>query len=252
MVNIIQAEYLKFRRTFTRRLAVLAPTFFILFALPQKFLMPPDYLRPWQLLLDLVYNWWPVLFIPVGMALLAAMTETQEKKAGNYRSLRAHNIAPAAIWIGKIIVMALHTLMATMVLIAAIVISGLITARGNIPWLTILAGGFTVWVVSLAIIPLQLWVATWKGTVASMIMGVLGLMADVVAAAKPYWLFVPWSWPTRLMCPIIGVHPNGVFLEPGDPLRDPAVIPVGISIALVTAVILTLITALWFNKREVR
>ncbi|BCV22229.1 hypothetical protein hamaS1_22980 [Moorella sp. Hama-1] len=35
MVNIIQAEYLKFRRTFTRRLAVLAPTFFILFALPQ-------------------------------------------------------------------------------------------------------------------------------------------------------------------------------------------------------------------------
>jgi ABC-2 type transport system permease protein len=50
------------------------------------------------------------------------------------------------------------------------------------------------------------------------------------------------------MGPLIGVHPNGTLLGPGDPLRDPAVIPLGIGIALITAVILTLITALWFNK----
>jgi len=48
-------------------------------ALPQKLFMPENYLRPWQLILDLVFNWWPVVFIPMGLALFAALTESQEK-----------------------------------------------------------------------------------------------------------------------------------------------------------------------------
>lgn len=252
MMNIIQAEYLKYKRTFTRRLIVLAPLFFIIIALPQKFLMPANYLRPWQLLLDQIYNWWPVIFIPVGTALFAALVQSQEKKAGNYRSLLTHNVSRAAIWMGKIVVMAWHTLMATLVLMASIIISGLITAGGSIPWLKIFAGGFTIWFVSLSIIPLQLWAATWKGIAASMTMGTLGLMAGVTAAPQAYWIYVPWSWPTRLMCPIIGVHPNGTILEPGNQLLDPSVILPGFVVSLVAFIIFTSITARWFNKREVR
>jgi len=78
------------------------------------------------------------------------------------------------------------------------------------------------------------------------------LIAGVVAAAKPYWIYVPWSWSTRLMSPIIGVHPNGTLLEPASPLLDPLVIPIGIVISLVALVIFTFITAVWFSRREVR
>ena len=157
--------------------------FFIFVALPQKLFMPANYLRPWQLILDLVFNWWPVVFIPMGLALYAALMELKEKKAGNYRSLRVRDISPAHIWIAKVVIMGCHTLISTLVLIGATVISGLITGDGSIPWLKIFAGGFATWIVSLAIIPLQLWIATWKGTFASIAMGFIGLIAGVVAAA---------------------------------------------------------------------
>ena len=251
MINILQSEFLKYKRTFTRRLILLAPIFFIIVALPQKLFMPENYLRPWQLILDLVFNWWPVVFIPMGLALFAALTESQEKKAGNYRSLRVHDISPARLWIAKVIIMGCHTLLSTFVLIGATVISGLITGDGSIPWSKIVAAGFTTWIVSLAIIPLQLWMATWRGTFASIAMGFLGLIAGVIAAPESYWVYVPWSWPTGLMSPIIGVHPNGTLLETTSPLLNTSVIPKGIIISIVSLIIFTFITAVWFSKREV-
>jgi ABC-2 type transport system permease protein len=252
MINIIKSEFLKYNRTFTRKLIIFAPLFFVLYALPQKLFMPADYMRPWQLLIDMVYNWWPVIFIPLGVALFAALVDSQEKKAGNYRSLRAHNIPPSSIWIGKITAMAGHTLIAMIVLIVAIIMSGLITAGGAIPWLKIFAGGFTVWLVSLPLIPLQLWAATWKGIFFSMATGFMGLVAGVAAAANSYWVYVPWSWSTRLMCPIIGVHPNGTLLDASDPLRDSSVIPIGITLGVAAFIIFTVLTSIWFNTREVK
>lgn len=252
MINVIKAEYLKYKRSFTRRLILLAPLFFIIVALPQKLFMPSDYLRPFQLIISLVYNWWPVIFIPFGMALFATLIEAQEKRGGNYRSLRVHDISPITIWLGKIIVMAVHTFLTTIVLILAIVISGLITAKGSIPWSKIFVGGFLLWFTSLAIIPLQLWAAAWKGTFASMAMGAIGFIIGVIAAPKHYWIYVPWSWPTRLMSPVIGVHPNGTLLEPMDPLLNSSVIPVGIIVSLIALITFTLITSLWFAKKEVQ
>lgn len=105
--------------------------------------MPADYLRPWRLLILQIYNWWPVVFIPFGMALFAALVETQERKAGNYRGIRALNVSPSLIWIGKITVMAIHSFVATLVLFAAVVVSGLVTAGGAIPWREVFAADFT-------------------------------------------------------------------------------------------------------------
>ncbi|MEZ0537890.1 lantibiotic immunity ABC transporter MutE/EpiE family permease subunit [Caldicellulosiruptoraceae bacterium PP1] len=252
MINIIKSENLKYRRTFARRLILLAPLFFIVIALLQKLFMPANYLRSWQLILGQVYNWWPVIFIPFGIALFAALVALQEKKAGNYHNLRAHNISPSVIWTAKILSMAYHMMLATLVLIAVIIISGLITAGGEIPWVKIFAGGFTIWLTSLAVIPLQLWAATWKGTFFSMAVGFTGLIAGVTAAPEWYWIYVPWSWPIRLMCPVIGVHPNGIPLEASDSLMNSSVIPVGIALSLAALIIFTIITSVWFNKKETR
>ncbi|MGI6125331.1 MAG: lantibiotic immunity ABC transporter MutE/EpiE family permease subunit, partial [Planifilum sp.] len=63
---------------------------------------------------------------------------------------------------------------------------------------------------------------------------------------------VPWSWPTRLMAPVVGVHPNGVPLDAGDPLLEPSVIPVGILLGITAFLLFTWITALWFKRKEMR
>lgn len=166
--------------------------------------------------------------------------------------MRVHNISPSIIWTGKVVLMAYHTMLSTLVFIIVIIISGLITAGGEIPWIKVFTGGFMVWLTSLAIIPLQLWVATWKGTFFSMAVGFVGLIANVIAAPKWYWVYVPWSWPTRLMCPIIGVHPNGAPLKSSDFLMNSSVIPKGIVLSLVTLIIVTIITSTWFTRREAR
>ena len=248
----LQSELLKYKRTFTRKLIVFAPLFFVLYALPQKLFMPADYLRPWQLITNLVFNWWPVIFLPLGTALFATLVASQEKKAGNYRGLRSHNTPLICIWANKVAAMAAHTFFATLVLAVSVVLAGLITAKGAIPWAEILTASIVSWVVSLAFIPIQLWAATWKGMSFSMMLGFAGMVAGVIAAAKSYWVAVPWSWPVRLMCPIIGVHPNGLLLEASDPLRDASVIPVGIILSLVVFIAATAITAVWFGKREVK
>ncbi|WP_422448118.1 lantibiotic immunity ABC transporter MutE/EpiE family permease subunit [Thermoanaerobacterium sp. DL9XJH110] len=251
MTGIIQSEYLKYKKTFARRLIIFGPLFFILLALLQKLFIPEDFIKTWQLLLGQVYNWWSVLFIPMGTALFAALVQVQEERAGNYRNLHTRDISLPGLWAARVLVMAAHTGLATLVLIASTVISGLITADGNIPWFKITAGGLAMWVSSMDLIPLQLWVAAKKGAFASMAVGFLGLAAGVMAAPESYWIFVPWSRPTRLMCPIIGVHPNGVLLEPGDPLLNPSVILPGIAAAIVSFTIFTALTAIWFNRREV-
>lgn len=250
MIDVILSEFIKYKRTFTRKLILLAPLFFILLALPQQLFVPADSLTPWQLLINQAYNWWPVIFLPLGTALFAALMNLQERKAGSYRSICAHNVSPSSIWIGKIIVMAIHSLLAILVLIVTIIISGMIVAGGDIPWSKIFAGGLIIWLTSLTLIPLQLWTATWKGTFASMMLGFLGMITGVVAAPEPYWLYIPWSWPIRLMCPVIGVHPNGVPLKAADSLMNPAVIPTGIAMSIVALIVYTIITSLWFFKRE--
>lgn len=250
MTPFLQAEFLKYRRTFTRRLILLAPLFFVLFALLQRLYMPAGFL-PWSFVLALVYNWWPVIFIPLGMALFAALVHSQEMKAGQYRGIRLYPVSPSTVWLAKIVVMACHSLFTTGFLLLSLLLAGLITAGGAVPWDKIFAGGLTLWFVSLPIIPLQLWAATWKGMMGSMTLGVSGLLLGVTAAAKNAWLFVPWSWGIRLMSPIIGVHPNGTMLKAGDPLLDPGVVPVGLMVSCLAFALFTWLTARWFDKREV-
>src|SRR5512133_2259629 len=224
MLNTLRSELLKYRRSFARRLIVLAPLFFLLSVIPQKLLPSATHITSWELLLSQVFNLWPVIFIPLGTALLAALVQMQEARAGKYRGLRAHPVSPAALWIAKIGGVALYLLLAALVLIVITLLKGWLTASGAAPWPKIVSSALAIWWVGLALIPLQLLAAAWKGLAGSMILGFLGLITGVVAAPKPYWIFVPWSWALRLMCPLVGTHPNGVLLEAGDPLLDPEVI----------------------------
>ena len=251
MLNLIQSESLKYRRSFSKKLAAAAPLFFILFAGVTRTQVTSQ-MNQWRLQLDMVFNWWPMLFIPLGVALLCALGESREKKAGGYRSLLANNISIPLFYLSKIAVLALWLLLTSAILVAAVLVTGLILGLGTPPVGTILEASALVWVTSLGLIPIELFCAVWKGTAASVIVGIAGSVVGVLAASKSYWAFVPWSWPVRLMCPVVGVHPNGGMLEANDPLWNANVIPVGIAASLGFLIVTATITALWFSKREVR
>lgn len=254
-MNGLRSELLKYRRTFTKKLVILLPLFFVLQAMPGIWLMPKDVVRGWEHVYTMVFNIWTVVFLPLGIALFAYLIDLQEKKAGNYRSLRAHAYSPGRLWINKVTVMALFTFIATLILFAATICSGLITitdGKWEIPWRMILSADFLAWLSCLTLIPIQLWAATRRGMFASMGVGFVGLTAGMFVVKKSCWFLVPWSWGTRMMCPVLQLGPNGVMLDAGDPLLDPSVLPVGITLSLVGFFVVTGVTALWFQRRELK
>lgn len=257
-MNGLSSELLKYKRTFMGKLIVFIPLFFAVYSLILSIMMPYPQTGAngntrigWTYILVLIFNWWPFLFLPLGYALFAALVAAQEKKAGNYRALRSRDVSPAMLWIDKIAGMAIYGLMSTAVLVIVTSAAGLIRTSDSFPIQTILAGAITCWLVSLALIPIQLWAATCGGIFLSMGIGFAGMIIGVIAAQKNCWIACPWSWATRLMCPMIGVHPNGTILSAGDSLRSSSVVPVGITISLIAVMTLTLLTAAWFTKREV-
>lgn len=251
MLNVIQSENLKYKHTFSQKLVLIAPLFIVLYAIIVKLFIPAVVGTPWDFFLCMVFSWWPLIFIPLGTALLCTLAEMREKKAGNYRSLRTYNLSASALWFSKITVLALYTLLSSVTMIFTTLIAGSLFAQGTVPIGKIIEASAIIWLVSLSIIPIQLFAAAWKGTVVAVVLGLFGLFTGVIAAPKPFWIFVPWSWPMRLMSPIIGVHPNGIPLEAGDPLLNPSVIPVGIAISLAFFVVTAVLTTIWFAKREV-
>ncbi|MBU3183466.1 hypothetical protein [Clostridium estertheticum] len=109
-----------------------------------------------------------------------------------------------------------------------------------------------IWITSIGLIPIYLFLSTWLGTPVSIGCALIGLAAGAMMAPEPSWILMPWSWPLRLMCPIAHVHPSGVPLQNGDILMNPSVISIGIIVSIVFLIITSLLTSIWFSKREVR
>ncbi|OKP83178.1 multidrug ABC transporter permease [Paenibacillus sp. P3E] len=252
MLNILQSEHLKYKRSFSVKLVWAAPSFFVLFALIALLYISKGQSLPGELFLSMVFNWWPFIFVPLGTALLCALAEVRERKAGHYRGLRLYNIRPGLLWIGKIMVLAYYLLLSSLGTIAAALLAGLLITDGTLPVEKVVYASLLTWLVSLSLIPLQLMAAAWKGMAASIGLGVAGMFTGVIAAPGPHWLYVPWSWALRLMCPVAGVHPNGVPLETGDPLLDTSVIPAGIAVSLLFFAASSWLTGVWFDRKEVK
>jgi ABC-2 type transport system permease protein len=252
MKNLILSERLKYKRSFARKLALIAPLFFALYGVIVRAYLPDQSLLAWDALLAMIFNWWPVLFVPIGVSLLCALAENRERKAGRYRSLRANDISLPKLWLGKIVVLGYYQLLSSVVLAAAAIAAGLIAAGGDIPLLKIVEASLLIWLVSLGLIPMHLYAAFRFGAFAGLALGGAAMFAGVLAAPGSYWIAVPWSWPTRLMAPLIGVHPNGVTLPAGHPLLDASVIPIGIAASLLLLAVTSALTALWFARSEVR
>ena len=259
-MNGLRSELLKYKRTFMGRLIVLIPIFFAVYAFVIQIIMKNNALAEasgntstsWTMLLALVFNWWSFLFLPLGMALVASLVASQEKKAGNYRALRSHNISPIMLWVNKIAGMAVYSLLSTLVLLIVVTITGACISGGSIPFAKIFTGCIACWFISLTLIPIQLWVSTWGGTLISMGIGFIGMIVGVIAAPTKYWTIVPWSWAMRFMCPIIGVHPNNVILDSNSPLLNPAIIPGGILVSVVVLLFTLIVTGIWFSRREIQ
>ncbi|MGG0901096.1 lantibiotic immunity ABC transporter MutE/EpiE family permease subunit [Bacillus subtilis] len=234
MINYMKAENLKFKRTFSRKMIILVPLLNIGFS----FLMNIQFFVPGT------FNWWSIIFMPVMIALFCSLSHQKEKKASNYNGTYSLPIDLGRLWYSKIVIIMIYSLLSQIVFLVFMLLMGFVIADFAIVTLSTIAASLLLWVTSLWQIPLCLFVAKkWGLTIAVMLNLIGTLVLGIMPASRSFWWFIPWSWPIRMMCPTIGIHPNGLLLEKNDPLLSWMVVPPAILISILLFLIIAFLTS---------
>lgn len=223
MVSIIRAERLKMRHTFGRVLPVAAALLTLTLALGFAYRNKYYSVSAW--------NWWYVMLLPGMLAVLCCLGMKKERKL-HYGNLLSLHISQEKCLTGKIIFYAVG-LSAANLLIAAGTFAADIFWGSYIP----LGNGFIAAIVlsicCLWEIPLFMVLEMRVGIFGSLLCGmVLSIGGTSMIADSDLWWVCPAAVPVRLMCPILGIMPNGLLVPADSPLGDIGVVFPGIMICL--------------------
>lgn len=237
MTKLIQAEYIKGRRSFGRRCMILFPMVATLFAI---------FLMSGQLSQIAAFNWWYILLLPAAVAFLAISLINSEKRMG-FINLKTLPFPSQKIWLSKIITGCTYLFLMNAILFSFATISGLLFGSQYPVWRG-LSAGLVLTITWAWQIPLGMWLVTKFNSTAAF----LGLVAiNIICcnqdiAGGKLW-FIPFAIPSRLMAPTIGINPNGVPLSANSPLWDASVIFIGIAITAFLFILMTWVTTKAFD-----
>ena len=246
MIFYILAENLKHKGTFLKKLVVLMPISLILLSL---FLMPSYFTTN-------SYNWWYVIIMPATFALIPAMMHRKESRKLNYRAVFPLNINLKKLWVSKIITAFIYMSIAAIIHMLGVYIFQFLIGEQLTPnygFSTLLFASSLLIIANIWQIPFCFFLAKKFGFIASIIINaVLGLGLGILLSDDAFWIYCPYSWGIRLMIPVMHILPSGVLTEVSNPIISSTslYIPCVLSVCLFT--LLTIISANWFSKQEVK
>ena len=243
MVEFIKAENLKCKRTFSKKLLLIAPLFMILLAIVTG-----------RYFVENGYNWWYLIIFPGLITLTTALVNQNEESKLHYRTVFALPISLRKIWISKVLLICIYVAAASFIHLMGMLLGKLFyNSASAITVLQMIAATFLLVIVSVWQIPICLFLSKKFGLMATILLNIGGgTVLNILAASKSFWWVCPYSWATRLMCPVLSVLPNGTLAPHGDPLLNAGVIPVGIVLSVSLFVLLLVLTANWFPGQEVK
>lgn len=243
MLNCIISEHMKFKRTFIKKLAVIAPIILVLFWL---IVNKGHYLESGS------YSYFYTIIFPAILPLMCGGIINKDLKKLKDRAILSLPFDPAKSWVYKIIVGAWFSLLSCGIFFIAATI-GAFTFGSQFSLLNGIISIFLVFLTTLWQIPLSLFITDRIGMIISFLLNFIATTVGVVLAVKPsLWLIFPYAITSRLMCPVINVLPNSLPVPVHSPLKDSSVILPGVIVSIVLFIIISALTALWFKKREAR
>lgn len=243
-----KSEYLKIKHTFIKKFIFIAPIFAIIFPL----IMMPAYFEINS------YNWWYASILPGTITLGCALIAVKDKKMKNMAVL-SMPIDLKKVWIAKILVCVVMIALASLIHLFGNVIIGNtlgIGQWGKASILNVILASTILIITFLWQVPLCLFLTSKIGLFPTILINIVAyaILGVVLAVKKTFWL-MPYAIPARLMCPILKALPNGLPAVQGSPTFTPellssSVILPGIIITVVLFVILTFVTAKWYEGQE--
>lgn len=223
MGSIICAERLKMKHTFVVILPETAALLALVLVLGLAFGNKYYSVNAW--------NWWYVMLLPGMLSVLCCLGIKRERKM-HYCNLLSLSISPARCLMGKIFCYALELGAANLIIVTGTLAAGRLWGS-YIPAMNGFAAAVLLCVCYLWEIPLFLWLGSRFGTFISLFfcMALSATGVGLFADSDLWWLF-PAAIPVRLMCPVLGIMPNGLLVSADSPLWDTGVILPGVLISL--------------------
>lgn len=240
MINFLQSEWLKQKHSFNKVVLWLAPSLTILLAF---LLMGGRYLQAGA------YNWWYTMLLPGCFTMFSSFTVAREQKK-NRHGLFGVAVDKKKLWLAQIILCTLFLLTTCLVFFVGITLGGLLFGQ-TISLAASLLASILLFVTFAWQIPLWMFITEKVGAFATVLISILcNFGVAVICAVESFW-WIPFSIPARLMCPTIGVLPNGLRVEADSKMVDSSVILPGVLITALLFILVTLASSCWFRKREV-
>lgn len=242
MLQIVKAEQLKMKHTFGNKLLIIAPILTMLIALVLTGGIAGAFSAG-------AWNWWYIILLPGTLAVFCYLSIKKDKKIKYYNMLTV-SAPPEKSWIGKLFCCAWGLLLSNMIVFLGTLLGGAVFGTTISAWNGFL-GAVLLSITYLWEIPLFLMLSARFGMFISIFVSVVLSVSGVVTLADTsFWWVYPASIPIRLMCPALGVQPNGLLVPEGSELLNPGVILPGILLSLIWFFALAVLSALWFQRLE--
>ncbi|MEG0843025.1 MAG: lantibiotic immunity ABC transporter MutE/EpiE family permease subunit [Romboutsia sp.] len=240
MNKILQSEHLKQKHTFQKSLIYLAPLVSIAIAFV---LMGGYYIQ------KSAYNWWYTLILPGSFTMICSFIISNDRKI-QFNGLFSVMIDKQRIWYSKIILSTIYLGLSCLVFFLAITTMGLIFGTAIQVQNSLLAS-IMLFVTFSWQIPVLMYLAMKFSTGLTIIISILcNFVGAIILALTPIW-WIPFAIPSKLMCYVIRVMPNGLSVEAGAYPFDIKVTLIGVLVTVTLYIVMSYLTSKWFGKQEI-
>lgn len=237
---IIKSELLKQKSRFYKKVVYIAPIITILISLV---LMGGEYIQ------ISAYNWWYTIILPGTITIISSFIIAIEKKR-RFHGLFSTLVDIKKLWYGKILVSTMYLALTCLIFFLSITISGALFSK-EISIFNSLIASILLFVLFLWQIPLWMYISMKINVSYLVIFSVIcNIGSAVICSIRSVW-WIPFAIPARVMINVLGLLPNGLYLEKGSNLIDGKVTIIGIFISIILYLFLSYFTAKWFERQEV-
>lgn len=247
MLKYFSSENLKIKNTFLSKLTWIMPMLTILIA----FFLTANYFQ-----ID-SYNWWYTMMLPGFVSLSCSLLSKVDGIMKN-RAVLSLPVDMKKVWVAKVLVGIKNLAVACSIIFVCSQLEPILIGSqmlGKFSILTCIAATVLLIITFMWQVPLCMFLGNKIGIFPTTLINMLMNFIFAILSIKKYWWVIPYSYPARLMCPVLKVLPNGLLAQPGSQTFTPDVlsytaIPIGVSVSVVLFLVLTYFTAKWYKTRE--
>lgn len=205
-MKYLKSEYLKFRRTFSNKLLVIAPIITAIFAWLMGGFTGYQYMSLF---------WWYSFVLPGTIAILCHLSNQKEQRADKYYSVYSMPINLKKFWISKNLVLIEKLLLAAFALALLMCASNIISPATAIflPGKSII-GSIVIMIGSIWQVPLCLFLTFKVGMFVPVVANTaFGIFLPSYFGNSPFWWLFPYCWAPKMAEPLMGIGVNGTLID---------------------------------------